>query len=144
MRQEEPDEHQAAQAHDARPAWHVESLLRGDSTSDRPERSRSLRRSTTRPSGRKRYNGRVHLPPHGRQPWRKYRVIDFKRNKVDIPAKVATIVDPNRSARIALLVYADGEAYPILAPDGLEVGRTVVAGKAADILVGNSLKASSI
>ena len=76
---------------------------------------------------------------------RRYRVIDFKRNKAEIPARVATIeYDPNRSARIALLVYADGEKRYILAPDGLEVGRTVLAGKGADILVGNTLPLRNI
>jgi len=76
---------------------------------------------------------------------RKYRIIDFKRDKADVPAKVATIeYDPNRSARIALLFYADGEKRYILAPDGLEVGRVVVSGKKADILVGNSLPLRNI
>jgi len=64
---------------------------------------------------------------------------------MEVPAKVATIeYDPNRTARIALLVYADGEKRYILAPDGLEVGRTVVSGKNADILVGNALPLANI
>jgi len=76
---------------------------------------------------------------------RQYRIIDFKRNKLEVPAKVATIeYDPNRTARIALLVYSDGEKRYILAPDGLEVGRIVVAGKNADILVGNALPLRNI
>ena len=67
-----------------------------------------------------------------------YRVIDFKRDKRDIPAKVATIeYDPNRSARIALLTYADGEKRYILQPVGLKVGDTIVAGQNVDILPGN-------
>ncbi|MBI3951326.1 MAG: 50S ribosomal protein L2, partial [Acidobacteria bacterium] len=71
---------------------------------------------------------------------RRLRLIDFKRDKVGIPAKVATIeYDPNRSAFIALLNYADGEKRYILAPHGLKVGQTVVAGPDADILVGNAL-----
>jgi large subunit ribosomal protein L2 len=71
---------------------------------------------------------------------RHYRVIDFRRDKRDIPAQVATIeYDPNRSARIALLHYKDGEKRYILAPDGLSVGQTVVAGESADIQVGNAL-----
>src|SRR5437764_13881190 len=70
----------------------------------------------------------------------KYREIDFKRNKHGIPAKVAAIeYDPNRSARIALLHYVDGEKRYIIAPDGLQVGASVTAGPEADILVGNAL-----
>src|SRR6187431_3302461 len=73
----------------------------------------------------------------------KYRDIDFKRDKHGIPAKVAAIeYDPNRTARIALLHYADGEKRYILAPDGLAVGTTITAGPEADILVGNSLPLS--
>jgi large subunit ribosomal protein L2 len=76
---------------------------------------------------------------------RLYRIIDFRRDKRDIPAKVATLeYDPNRSARIALLYYADGEKRYILAPDGLKVGATVVAGEGADILVGNSLPLKNV
>src|SRR5207248_3629537 len=71
---------------------------------------------------------------------RMYRIIDFKRDKRDIPAKVSTVeYDPNRSARIALLTYADGEKRYILCPHGLTVGGTVIAGDGADILVGNAL-----
>jgi large subunit ribosomal protein L2 len=76
---------------------------------------------------------------------RMYRIIDFKRNKFDIPAKVSTIeYDPNRSARIALLTYADGEKRYILHPIGLTVGTTIVAGDNVDILPGNSLPLKSI
>src|SRR5881394_72547 len=71
---------------------------------------------------------------------RMYRIIDFKRDKRDIPAKVSTIeYDPNRSARIALLTYADGEKRYILQPIGLKVGDTIVAGQNVDILPGNAL-----
>ena len=71
---------------------------------------------------------------------RKLRIIDFKRDKTGIPAKVASIeYDPNRSARIALLAYADGEKRYILQPDGLKVGQKIVSGADADILVGNAL-----
>src|SRR6202046_4263064 len=74
-----------------------------------------------------------------------YRVINFKRDKMGIPAKVATIeYDPNRSARIALLNYADGEKRYIICPVGLEVGRTVNSGAEADILVGNALPLKNI
>lgn len=72
---------------------------------------------------------------------RLYRIIDFKRNKLDIPARVATIeYDPNRSANIALLFYVDGEKRYILAPKGLEKGSMVMAGINAEIKVGNALK----
>lgn len=74
-----------------------------------------------------------------------YRVIDFRRDKRDIPANVAALeYDPNRSARIALLSYADGEKRYILAPNGLTVGATVLAGEGADILVGNALPLKNI
>ena len=75
----------------------------------------------------------------------KYRVIDFKRNKLEIPAKVAAIeYDPNRSAFIALLFYADGEKRYILAPLGLNVGDTVVSSENADIKPGNALPLANI
>lgn len=74
-----------------------------------------------------------------------YRVIDFKRNKDDIPAKVASIeYDPNRTANIALLNYADGEKRYILAPHGLKIGNTLLSGENADITAGNALPLSSI
>ena len=76
---------------------------------------------------------------------RKYRIIDFKRNKDNVPAKVAAIeYDPNRSAFIALLNYADGEKRYILAPVGLNVGDTVMSGENADIKVGNTLPLANI
>jgi len=76
---------------------------------------------------------------------RMYRIIDFKRDKRDIPASVSTIeYDPNRSARIALLTYADGEKRYILHPIGLKVGDTIVAGQNVDILPGNSLPLKNI
>ena len=76
---------------------------------------------------------------------RRLRVIDFKRNKFDIPAKVQTIeYDPNRTANIALITYADGEKRYILAPKSLEVGMTVVSGPESDIKVGNALPLKNI
>jgi large subunit ribosomal protein L2 len=76
---------------------------------------------------------------------RNYRIIDFKRDKLDIPAKVATIeYDPNRSSLIALLSYADGEKRYILQPAGLKVGDTIVSGQNVDILPGNSLPLKNI
>ena len=72
---------------------------------------------------------------------RLYRIIDFKRNKLEIPARVSSIeYDPNRTANIALLFYVDGEKRYILAPKGLKVGDMVIAGGKADIKVGNALK----
>ena len=74
-----------------------------------------------------------------------YRIIDFRRDKKDVPGKVATIeYDPNRSARIALIHYADGDKRYIIAPNGLVVGQTIVNSAAADILVGNTLPLKSI
>jgi len=76
---------------------------------------------------------------------RQYRIIDFRRDKVDIPAKVATIeYDPNRSARIALLHYADGEKRYILAPDKLAVGDVIISSEAADIKPGNAIPLKNI
>ena len=75
----------------------------------------------------------------------KYRIIDFKRNKDGVPGKVATIeYDPNRSANIALIVYADGDKRYILAPNKLKVGDTIMAGETADIKVGNALPLKNI
>lgn len=84
--------------------------------------------------------GRITSRHRGGGHKRFYRIIDFKRDKLSVPAKVATIeYDPNRSARIALLHYLDGEKRYILAPDGLKVGDRVVASAEADIQVGNAL-----
>src|SRR5213078_3478987 len=86
-----------------------------------------------------------HVALHRRRAKQAYRVIDFKRDKTGIPAKVAAIeYDPNRSARIALLHYADGEKRYIIAPVGLEIGRVVNSGPQADILVGNALPLKNI
>lgn len=91
-------------------------------------------------SGGRNNNGRVTLRFRGGGHKRRFRVIDFRRDKLNVPASVATIeYDPNRSARIALLNYADGEKRYILAPVGLNVGDTVLAGDGADIKPGNSL-----
>jgi len=89
--------------------------------------------------------GRITSRHRGGGHKRAYRIIDFKRNKLNIPAKVFSIeYDPNRTCRIALLHYADGEKRYILAPDGLKVGETVVSGKDVEIKVGNSLKLNDI
>ena len=111
-------------------------------TSPRPEKS--LTEGLTKKAGRNN-NGRVTSRRRGGGHKRLYRVIDFKRDKHGIPAKVATIeYDPNRSARIALLNYADGEKRYILAPVGLNVGDTVFSGEGADIKPGNSLAMAKI
>jgi len=90
-------------------------------------------------------NGRITTRHQGGGHKRRYRAIDFKRNKDGVPAKVATIeYDPNRSARIALLHYADGEKRYILAPDRLMVGDKVVSGADADIKPGNALPLENI
>ncbi|MBE9536825.1 MAG: 50S ribosomal protein L2 [Proteobacteria bacterium] len=96
-------------------------------------------------SGGRNANGRVTSRHQGGGHKRRYRVIDFKRDKADVPSKVASIeYDPNRSARIALLHYADGEKRYILAPRGLEVGAEVVSGVGADIQPGNALPIRNI
>src|SRR5258707_1167640 len=106
-------------------------------TKARPEKS--LTKGKPKTGGRK-SGGRIASRFIGGGHKQKYRVIDFKRDKHGIPAKVAAIeYDPNRTARIALLHYADGEKRYILAPDGLAVGTTITSGPEADILVGNSL-----
>jgi large subunit ribosomal protein L2 len=111
-------------------------------TTSTPERSLLGKRNRT---GGRSNTGRITTRHIGGGHKQRYRIIDFKRNKTDVPARVATIeYDPNRTARIALLVYADGEKRYILAPDGLEVGRTVLSGKNADILVGNTLPLKGI
>ena len=98
-----------------------------------------------RKSGGRNNNGRVTVRHRGGGHKRLYRVIDFKRDKVTVPATVAAIeYDPNRSARIALLHYADGEKRYILAPVGLGVGSRVEAGPKADIQPGNSLPLANI
>ena len=111
-------------------------------TSTTPERS--LLGKISKNGGRNNV-GRLTVRHHGGGNTRKYRIIDFKRDKDGIPAKVATIeYDPNRSANIALLHYADGEKRYILAPLGLNVGDAVVSGEHADIKTGNALPINSI
>lgn len=89
--------------------------------------------------------GKITVRHQGGRVKRYYRIIDFKRNKDDIPAVVKSIeYDPNRSANICLLAYADGEKRYILAPEGIKVGQKVISGNNVDILVGNSLPLSNI
>jgi large subunit ribosomal protein L2 len=122
---------------------------RGASVSDfseitRMQPEKSLTKPLPKRAGRN-AQGRITMRHQGGGHKRQYRVIDFKRNKDGVPAKVAQIeYDPNRSARIALLHYADGDKRYILAPQGLAVGQTLVSGAAADIRPGNALPLSSI
>jgi large subunit ribosomal protein L2 len=105
---------------------------------------KSLLKVIKKNGGRNTY-GRITCRHRGGGQKRHYRVIDFKRDKIGIPAKVAAIeYDPNRSARIALLNYADGEKRYILAPVNLGVGDTVISGPEADIKPGNTLPLSNI
>jgi len=111
-------------------------------TKSKPEKS--LVRPLPRKAGRNN-QGRITTRHQGGGHKRQYRVIDFKRNKIGIPAKVAAIeYDPNRSARIALLFYQDGDKRYILAPNGLRVGDTVSAGPDAEPRTGNALPLKNI
>jgi large subunit ribosomal protein L2 len=112
-------------------------------TRGKPERS--LTKGLVKKSGGRNTNGRITSYHRGGGHRRRYRQIDFRRNKVDVPAKVAAIeYDPNRSANIALLHYADGEKRYILSPGGLKVGDSVISSAAAEIAPGNALPLSKI
>ena len=118
------------------------SLSREEITANKPEKSLLAPLNS---KGGRNNNGRITTRHQGGGHKRAYRIIDFKRNKDGIPARVATIeYDPNRSANIALLNYADGEKRYIIAPKGLTVGTTVISGKGADIKVGNALELKDI
>ncbi|MBT1248021.1 MULTISPECIES: 50S ribosomal protein L2 [unclassified Thermosipho (in: thermotogales)] len=111
-------------------------------TKKEPERSLVVPLKKT--GGRNSY-GRITVRFRGGGHKRRYRIIDFKRNKVGVPARVVSIeYDPNRTARIALLVYADGEKRYILAPQGLNVGDTIMNGPDAEIKPGNALPLENI
>ncbi len=111
-------------------------------TTKTPERS--LLTDLRHKSGRNK-QGKITVRHQGGGARRKYRIIDFKRNKDGVPAKVATIeYDPNRTCFIALLHYADGEKRYILAPLGLKVGDTIMSGASSDIKPGNCLPISDI
>jgi len=106
---------------------------------------RSLTKGLVKKSGGRNSNGRITSFHRGGGHRRRFRAIDFRRNKVDVPAKVAAIeYDPNRSANIALLHYADGEKRYILSPGGLKVGDTVMSSDKAEIHPGNALPLSRI
>jgi large subunit ribosomal protein L2 len=111
-------------------------------TTDTPQRA--LLESKSSSGGRNHY-GRITSRFRGGGHKRQYRIIDFKRDKIGVPAKVAEIeYDPNRTARIALLFYVDGEKRYILAPDGLKQGDTIVSSKHADIRPGNAMPVGEI
>jgi large subunit ribosomal protein L2 len=113
-----------------------------DITKSTPERS--LLKAKKSKAGRN-SAGRISVRHRGGGHKRRYRVIDFKRDKFGVPAKVAAIeYDPNRSSRIALLHYADGEKRYIIAPSGLEVGSTIMSGPDAEPALGNALPLSRI
>ena len=117
-------------------------LKREDLTTNRPEKSLT--------SGKKRHagrdaNGRISVRHKGGGHKRRYRDIDFKRDKHGVPGTVRTIeYDPNRSANIALIFYADGEKRYIIAPKGLEVGQKILSGESASPTVGNALPLEAI
>ena len=113
------------------------SLTYEEITTNKPEKSLVAKKSK---KGGRNNQGVITTRHHGGGHKQKYRIIDFKRNKDNIPGKVATIeYDPNRSANIALINYVDGEKRYILAPKGLEVGKEIISGEEADIKVGNAL-----
>jgi len=121
---------------------HMTSLDFAEITTDKPEKSLLVK--LNKKSGRNN-QGKITVRHQGGGAKRKYRIIDFKRNKDNIPGRVSTIeYDPNRTANIALITYADGEKRYILAPKGLEVGMTVESGPESDIKVGNALPLKNI
>ena len=120
----------------------MSTLVNEEITKSTPEKS--LLTTIKKNSGRNN-QGKITVRHQGGGAKRKYRIIDFRRNKLEVPGTVASIeYDPNRTANIALINYADGEKRYILAPKGLEVGTKVEAGANADIKVGNALPIMSI
>ncbi len=118
------------------------TLVNEDITKSKPEKSLVV---TIKKSGGRNNQGKITVRHHGGGAKRKYRIIDFKRNKDGIVGTVASIeYDPNRSANIALINYADGEKRYIIAPNGLKVGMKIMSGKGADIKVGNNLALADI
>ena len=118
------------------------TLVNEELTKTAPEKS--LLKTMKKHSGRNN-SGKITVRHQGGGEKRKYRVIDFRRNKYDIEGTVATIeYDPNRSANIALINYADGEKRYIIAPKGLKVGMKVISGEKTDVKVGNAMKLMNI
>ncbi len=118
------------------------TLVNEDITKSKPEKSLVV---TIKKSGGRNNQGKITVRHHGGGAKRKYRIIDFKRNKDGIVGTVASVeYDPNRSANIALINYADGEKRYIIAPNGLKVGMKIMSGEGADIKVGNCLALADI
>ncbi len=120
----------------------MSTLINEEITKTTPEKS--LTKTLSKKSGRNN-QGKITVRHQGGGVKRKYRIIDFKRNKFNIPGTVSSIeYDPNRTANIALITYVDGEKRYIIAPKGLEVGSKIISGENADIKVGNALPLTSI
>ena len=120
----------------------MSTLVNTEITKSTPEKSLTV---TRKKNGGRNNQGKITVRHQGGGEKRRYRLIDFKRNKLDVPGKVASIeYDPNRTANIALIYYADGEKRYILAPKTLKVGDEVQAGEKADIKPGNALPIMSI
>ena len=118
------------------------TLINSEITTDTPEKSLL---APKKKNGGRNNLGRLTVRHQGGGAKQKYRIIDFKSNKDGIPGKVATIeYDPNRSANIALINYADGEKRYILAPKDIKVGQTILSGESCDIRVGNAMRLDKI
>ena len=115
----------------------MSTLVNDEITKSTPEKSLVV---IKKKNGGRNNQGHITVRHQGGGEKRKYRIIDFKRNKYDVPGKVASIeYDPNRTANIALINYRDGEKRYIIAPKDLQVGMEIVSGENADIKVGNAL-----
>ncbi|MEJ7616898.1 MAG: 50S ribosomal protein L2 [Pyrinomonadaceae bacterium] len=126
------------------PSQRYQTYLTRDELTKGAEPERALLEPKKRISGRNN-NGHITMRRRGGGAKRFYRIIDFKRDKTGVPGQVTQLeYDPNRSAHIALVTYADGEKRYIIAPAGIEVGKTVVSGPEADILPGNALPIRNI
>ena len=120
----------------------MSALVNEELTTSTPTKNLTV---TMKKNGGRNNQGKITVRHHGGGVKRKYRIIDFKRNKVNVPGKVASIeYDPNRTANIALINYADGEKRYIIAPKQLEVGATIESGENVDIKVGNALPIMNI
>jgi len=120
----------------------MSALVNEEITTSTPEKSLTI---TMKKNGGRNNQGKITVRHHGGGEKRKYRIIDFKRNKFNVPGTVATIeYDPNRTANIALVNYVDGEKRYIIAPKTLVVGQTIEAGENVDIKVGNALPIANI
>ena len=120
----------------------MSALVNEEITTSTPEKSLTV---TMKKKGGRNNQGKITVRHQGGGEKRKYRIIDFKRNKPNVPGKVVSIeYDPNRTANIALICYADGEKRYIIAPKGLEVGTSIESGENVDIKVGNALPIMNI